>query len=95
MTEEKTQKPGPKWTNDHYYNSYADASVRVKSLLSDWQETKQDNMQTKIRRRSDGRFLVKYRKDPAFTSKEKKNGNSNRKNKRNSGNGKFDTQASV
>lgn len=95
MTAENTQKNGPKWTNDQYHTSYADASARVKSLLSGWQEAKEDNMQTKIRRRSDGRFLVKYRKDPAFAPKEKKNGNSNRKNKRNSGNGKFDTQASV
>lgn len=95
MTTEETQKQGPKWTIDHNCDSYQDALNRVSSLMSKWTDNKQDNMQTKIRRKSDGKFLVKYRKDPAFSKKETKSGNNNRKNKRNSGNGKFDAQASV
>ena len=95
MTAEKTQKNGPKWTNDKFYESHEGALKRISELMSKWTESKEDNMQTKIRRRADGRFLVKYRKDPAFAPKEKKSGNSNRKNKRNSGNGKFDSEGSV
>ena len=90
-----TQKPGPKWTQDHFYDSYQEATVRVVELNKLWTEKDQQYMQTKIRRRSNGRFLVKFRKDPVFTEQEKKNGNNSRKNKRNSKAGKFDAQTSV
>ena len=41
--------------------------------LKSFMENNQENMQTKIRRKANGMFLVKYRKDPAF-QKETKNG---------------------
>jgi len=90
-----TQKPGPKWTQDRSYDSYQDATTRVTELNKMWEEKGQQNMQTKIRRRSSGCFLVKFRKDPIFTEQEKKNGNNSRKNKRNPKAGKFDAQASI
>jgi len=98
MSEEiKTVKtnPGPKWTNDNTCSTHLEALTRVEKLKEEWIKKKQENMQTKVKRKADGRFIVKYRKDPAFTTKETKNGNSNRKNKRNTSSPKFNADASV
>jgi len=95
MTEKTEIKAGPKWTNDNLFLTHLEALTRLEKLKLDWQNKKQENMQTKIRRKADGRFLVKYRKDPAFNVKETKNGNRNRQNKRTTGNPKFNADASI
>ena len=95
MTEETKTIPGPPWTNDKICQTHLDALTRIEKLKEDWQKKKQENMQTKVKRKADGRFIVKYRKDPAFTKKETKNGNSNRKNKRNTSSPKFNADASI
>jgi len=88
MTEE-TQKPGPKWTLGKTFPTYEEAENQITVLKNSFVENKQENMQTKIRRKANGSFLVKYRKDPAF-QKETKDGSSNKKNKRNTKKGKAD-----
>jgi hypothetical protein len=95
MSEKTEIKSGSKWTNDHMFPTYEEAIDRLAKLNTMWTKDKQDHMQTKIRRRSNGKFLVKYRKDPAFTKESKKDGRSNRKNKRNTKKGKTDTGTSV
>ena len=80
MTEETKIKPGPKWTNDKTLSTHLE---------------KQESMQTKIRLRSDGRYLVKYRKEPIHNEKEIKDGNHNRKNKRTTNSPKFDAYTSI
>jgi len=88
-------KLGSKWTNDHMYTTYEEAITRLTKLNTIWTNDKQDHMQTKIRRRANGKFLVKYRKDPAFIKETKKNGRSNRKNKGNTKKGKANIGTSV
>jgi len=96
MTEEvkEVEKPGPKWTLNKTFPTYEGATKQVEILKNSFTENKQENMQTKIRRKANDTFLVKYRKDPAFT-KETKNGSGNKKNKGNSKKGKTDTGTSV
>ena len=76
------------WTNENMYKTYEEAKERVSQLIKVWVEKKQKHMQAKIRRRSNGLFLIKYRKDPAFIIKENKDGKSSKKNKRNTKKGK-------
>jgi len=90
MSEKTEVKLGSKWTNDHMFPTYDEAINRLTKLNTMWTSDKQDHMQTKIRRRANGMFLVKYRKDPAFQKENKKNGSNNKKNKRNSKKGKVD-----
>ena len=90
----EVQKPGPKWSLGKTFPTYEGATKQVEILKKSFTENNQENMQTKIRRKSNGTFLVKYRKDPAF-QKETKNGSSNKKNKGNSKKGKADTGTSV
>ena len=83
-----------KKTQNKTYNITRGASSSLKELVEvlkkSFKENNQENMQTKIRRKSNGMFLVKYRKDPAF-AKETKNGSGNKKNKGNTKKGKADT----
>ena len=95
MTEETKIKPGPKWTNDKTLSTHLEALTRVEKLNLDWKNKKQESMQTKIRLRSDGRYLVKYRKEPIHNEKEIKDGNHNRKNKRITNSPKFDAYTSI
>tara|TARA_R100000808_G_C2018405_1_gene67775 strand:+ start:168 stop:449 length:282 start_codon:yes stop_codon:yes gene_type:complete len=88
------EKPGPKWTLNKTFSTYEEATQQVEVLKKSFTENNQENMQTKIRRKSNGTFLVKYRKDPAF-QKETKNGSSNTKNKGNSKKGKVDSGTGV
>ena len=88
-------KLGSKWTNDHMFATYEEATTRLEKLTGKWTEDKQENMQTKVRHRANGMFLVKYRKDPAFQKENKKNGSGNGKNKSNTKKGKTDTGTSV
>ena len=88
-------KLGSKWTNDHMCTTYEEAIDRLAKLNTIWTNDKQDHMQTKIRRRANGKFLVKYRKDPVFVKETKKNGRSNRKNKGNTKKGKANIGTSV
>tara|TARA_R110000824_G_scaffold99152_3_gene236275 strand:- start:1528 stop:1821 length:294 start_codon:yes stop_codon:yes gene_type:complete len=97
MTEETVTviKTGPTWTNDHMFATYEEATTRLEKLTTKWTDDKQENMQTKVRLRANGMFLVKYRKDPAFQKEKKKNGSGNGKNKNNTKKGKTDTGTSV
>ena len=78
MTEIKV-KQGKPWTSGGFFDSYEFATQGVAELKEKWKETKQEHMQTKIRRRTNGKFLVKYRKDPSFIKEERKNGKKDRK----------------
>lgn len=95
MTEEKKTKKGKAWTNANFSDTYEEACTQVTTLKQNWSKKGQEHMQTKIRRRSDGRFLVKYRKDPEHSKESKENGNNSKKNKRNTKKGKFDLEAGV
>ena len=46
------------------------------------QKIQSDEIQTKIRRRANGMFLVKYRQDPALIKEEKKSGKKSRKSRK-------------
>lgn len=48
-------KPGKVWTNHNYYLTYKEADDKRNELL---QDTK---LQVKVKRRGDGRFVVKTR----------------------------------
>ena len=67
MTEKKVVEGHP-WTNAGFFNTYELAKEKVIKIKEN------NNLQTKIRRRSNGMFLVKYRQDPALVKeKEIKN----------------------
>ena len=97
MTEETTTviKPGPKWTVNKTFSTFEEATSQVETLKNQWAKDKQENMQTKVRRRANGKFLVKYRLDPTIKKENKKNGSGNRKNKSNTKKGRTDTGTSV
>ena len=78
--EDKKASP---WTNENLYKTYEEAKESADKLVKMWNANKQEHMQIKIRRRANNLFLIKYRKDPAFTTKETKNGKNIKKNKRN------------
>ena len=67
----------------------------IEKLKVEWSNKKAPNMQTKVRRRADGRFQVKYRKEPVLNEKETKDGNRNRKNKRTTSSPKFNADAGI
>jgi len=81
MTDDKI-KQGKPWTNGGFYDNYDFATQGVAKLKEKWKEAKQEHMQTKIRRRANGKFLVKYRKDPSFTKEVRKNGKKDRKSRK-------------
>jgi len=66
---------GHPWTDAGYFDTYELASAKASKI-------KQDDLQTKIRRRASGKFLVKYRKDPSLVTEEKKNGKKSRKSRK-------------
>ena len=88
-------KPGPKWTVNKTFSTFEEATSQVKTLKNQWAKDKQENMQTKVRRRANGKFLVKYRLDPTTKKENKKDGSGNGKNKSNTKKGKTDTGTSV
>ena len=65
MTEKKATEGHP-WTNAGFFDTYELAKEKVAKIDS-------DELQTKIRRRANGVFLVKYRQDPALKKEETKN----------------------
>jgi hypothetical protein len=65
MTEKKVIEGHP-WTNAGFFDTYELAKEKVAKINS-------DALQTKIRRRANGSFLVKYRKDPTLVKEETKN----------------------
>ena len=64
MTENKTNQ-GHSWTNAGFFSTYELAKEKVTKIQN-------EGLQTKIRRRANGMFLVKYRRDPALIKEEKK-----------------------
>ena len=83
MTKNKTSE-GHSWTNAGFFDTYDLAKQQT-------EEIKQSGLQTKIRRRANGKFLVKYRQEPTLKKEEKKNGKKDRKsNKRDSNKRKFE-----
>jgi hypothetical protein len=79
MTEEKVEKvkiiEGKPWTNAGFFSTYDLAKEKVQKIQS-------DQIQTKIRRRANGMFLVKYRQNPALVTEEKENGKKSRKSRK-------------
>jgi len=80
---------GRPWTDAGLFNSYELAKQKVEKITS-------DELQTKIRRRSNGTYLVKYRKlADLVATEEKKSGKNKRRNKKATGGGKFDASSAV
>ena len=76
MTEKNEGYP---WANAGFFSTYELAKEKVTKIQEN------NNLQTKIRRRANGMFLVKYRKDPALIKEEevknvKKSGKSRKSN---------------
>lgn len=74
-----TEKAGSLWSTAGTFNTYELAADKVTKIQEN------NNLQTKIRRRANGMFLVKYRKDPALAKEEevknvKKSGKSRKSN---------------
>ena len=65
MTDKEVSQGHP-WTDAGFFNTYELAKEKVAKINS-------NELQTKIRRRANGSFLVKYRKDPALIKEETKN----------------------
>tara|TARA_R100001082_G_scaffold28775_1_gene14442 strand:+ start:92 stop:361 length:270 start_codon:yes stop_codon:yes gene_type:complete len=65
MTDKEISQGHP-WTDAGFFSTYELAKEKVAKINS-------NELQTKIRRRANGSFLVKYRKDPALIKEETKN----------------------
>ena len=52
-----------------FFSLHLEALERIEKLKVEWSNKKAPNMQTKVRRRQDGRFQVKYRKEPVLNEK--------------------------
>jgi len=74
-TNKKEQIQGYPWSNAGFFSTYELAKEKVQKIQS-------DELQTKIRRRANGMFLVKYRQDPALLKEEKKSGKKSRKSRK-------------
>jgi len=74
MTKNKITEAQP-WSNAGFFSTYELAKEKVQKIQS-------DEIQTKIRRRANGMFLVKYRQDPALVKEEKKSGKKSRKSRK-------------
>ena len=74
MTKNKVAEGNP-WANAGFFCTYELAKEKVEKIQS-------DEFQTKIRRRANGMFLVKYRPDPSLIKEEKKNGKKSRKSRK-------------
>jgi len=77
MTDKEISQGHP-WTDAGFFSTYELAKEKVAKINS-------NELQTKIRRRANGSFLVKYRKDPALIKEEevknvKKSGKSRKSN---------------
>ena len=66
---------GHPWASAGFFSTYELAKEKVQKMQS-------DELQTKIRRRANGMFLVKYRQDPALIKEEKKSGKKSRKSRK-------------
>lgn len=76
MTEEKVKiTEGRTWTNAGFFSTYNLAKEKVQKMQN-------DEIETKIRRRANGMFLVKYRQNPALIKEEKKSGKKSRKSRK-------------
>jgi uncharacterized membrane protein len=88
MTEKKVTEGRP-WTNAGFFDTYELAKEKVVKINS-------DELQTKIRRRANGTFLVKYRQKPALKKEETKNvkkSGKSRKGNTNKRESKFDASS--
>ena len=74
MTENKKTEGSP-WTNAGFFSTYELAKEKVVKIQN-------EGLQTKIRRRANGNFLVKYRQDPALIKEETKNVKKSRKSRK-------------
>ena len=77
MTKIKVNEGQP-WSNAGFFNTYELAEEKVQKIQSD----ESNHLQTKIRRRANGMFLVKYRQDPSLLKEEKKSGKKSRKSRK-------------
>lgn len=94
MTEdEKNTVFGSPWEEKGFYDDY-DSATEVKNMFLDMPT----RCQAKVKRMSDGRYLVKVRDLDKILSNEKrnkKNGKSSKRNKKDTGERKFDPSASI
>ena len=74
-TDNKEQPQGHSWTNAGFFSNYDLAKEKVEKMQN-------EGLQTKIRRRANGMFLVKYRHDPTLLKEEKKSGKKSRKSRK-------------
>jgi hypothetical protein len=81
---------GKPWDKKGLYDTFEEAD-EVRQLYLDVSE----EVQAKVRRTAEGKFLVKTRINPDFESKEKKkSGKNSRRNKKDSGRRMYDASAS-
>jgi len=89
------------WDKFGFFSSFEEADSKRKEMLSLWasDEESYQGMQIKIRRRSDGQYLIKTRLSPDFEPKRlkkvKKRGKNSRRNRANSERRMFDASAVV
>jgi len=82
---------GKTWTSKGLYDSFDEAD-EVRNLFLD----SSPEVQAKVRRTAEGKFLVKTRTNPDFEPKKekKKSGKNSRRNKKDSGRRMYDASAS-
>jgi len=66
---------GHPWTNAGFFDTYDLAKQQTEDI-------EKSGLQTKIRRRANGKFLVKCRQDPTLVEEKKKNGKKDRKSRK-------------
>jgi len=62
-TTPETKKQGPAWKNSRLFNSFEEANTERTTLNTN------SELETKIKRRSGGKFVVKTRKNKNVTTK--------------------------
>jgi hypothetical protein len=100
VTEKINSRP---WNDTAFFESFEEAEIKRQEMISLWSsdEEKYQGMQVKIRRRANGKFLVKIRLHPDFDivskpkKKVKKRGKNSRRNRANSERRMFDASAVV
>jgi len=90
----KNNKP---WKSESIHKEFSEADKKRKKLLDIWSSSAEhEGMQVKIKRYSDGRFVVKTRLHPDFDQKQgKKSGKNKRRNKKNSSKRKSDSPSAI
>ena len=85
------------WKSESTHKEFSEADKKRKKLLNIWSSAPvHAGMQVKVKRYSDGRFVVKTRLHPDFDQKQgNKSGKNKRRNKKDSSKRKPDTSSAI